>query len=532
MSTSDYAAPPSGRIDQWSVPRVPALSTEGWIVLALVVVAAVIRGLVIDTQSFWRDEALTAYEARLPFGAMVHVVTHIETTPPLYFGLIWIWGHLFGTTEIALRLPSAIAGVALVPVSYLCARELVSRRAGVLAAAFVAVNPFLIWYSQEARAYMLLTLLCGASLLWFIRARADADPRNLALWAVFSALAVTTHFFAGFLVFAEALWLLWIHRTRLVALAVAAVGFVQVAMLPFAVIDAGHGTSWIAHVPRLNRVSAAVAEWGVSILYERLRVHEGLYLGLIFVGLLALLILRGGDQPTRAAAKVAAALVAVVWLVPLVLAYLGEDYFLARNVMPAVVPVAVLIAIACTAPRARLWGGALAVALLALFSYATVDVQSHAWLERPDWRAVAHSLGPAEVPRAILASGGLAAQPLKSYMPGVDWTQPGTRRMVIQEIDVVGARKRFALRGVRVERPGPLLEAGALITPHGWPLPARAAPRGARLLARFRLQNWIVARFALRRPLDVTIDQLRALAPQYFLRTPDSLLVFMQPPDQ
>ncbi|HUE27438.1 MAG TPA: hypothetical protein VMP89_11745, partial [Solirubrobacteraceae bacterium] len=100
MSTSEY---PAGRIGRprasgpWSLDSLGAVSTEGWVVCALVVVAAAIRFLVIDNQSLWADEALTAYEARIPFGGMVNVVLHVETTPPLYFVLIWVWGHLFGT---------------------------------------------------------------------------------------------------------------------------------------------------------------------------------------------------------------------------------------------------------------------------------------------------------------------------------------------------------------------------------------------------------------------------------------------------
>ena len=64
-------------------------------------------------------------------------------------------------TEYGLRSLSALAGVATVPVAYLIGAELRGRRAGLMAAALVAVNPMLLWYSQEARAYALLVLLCA-----------------------------------------------------------------------------------------------------------------------------------------------------------------------------------------------------------------------------------------------------------------------------------------------------------------------------------------------------------------------------------
>ena len=176
MSTSEYPAtrapagsPASaGRARAISIRQIPV---DVWMVGALVVVAAAIRILTIDNQSFWSDEALTAYEAHLPFGAMINTVEHVETTPPCTSCSSWAWAHVFGTGEVALRSISTIAGIALVPIAYLAARDLVSRWAGVLAAAFVTVNPFLIWYSQEARAYMLLAFLCGASFLFFVRAR-------------------------------------------------------------------------------------------------------------------------------------------------------------------------------------------------------------------------------------------------------------------------------------------------------------------------------------------------------------------------
>ena len=460
---------------------------------------------------------------------MLGLVLHVETTPPLYFVLIWAWGHLFGTGEVALRLVSALAGIAVVPIAYLCGKELASRRAGVLAAAFVTVNPLLIWYSQEARAYMLLVALSGASFLWFARARRDPSTRNVAWWAVCSALALMTHFFAGFLVAVEAVWLLWVARTRLVAAAVAVVAVVEAAMMPFAVLDTSHGAGWIGAEPRVNRVSQAISEWGISILYRRTTIAAGLIAGAALVVVITALALLGGDRRTRNAVGVGAAVVAFVWLAPLALGVLSpaHDYFISRNMMPAIVPLAVVLAAGCAAPRTRLLGGALAAALLALFAIAAVRVQTHPYLERPNWRAVARALGPATVPRVILAANGTTADPLKIYLRGVHWSEPYGRTWVIEEVDVVGAIKRLSLlpehptdvHALRGRRRGPV----------GRPVPRYTAPRGTRLLARFKLDSWVLARFALRRPLRITLPRLAALAPRFFHRAPAKLLAFFQP---
>jgi 4-amino-4-deoxy-L-arabinose transferase-like glycosyltransferase len=433
---------------------------------------------------------------------------------------------VFGTGEIALRSVSAIAGVALVPIAYLAARELVSRWAGVLAAAFVTVNPFLIWYSQEARAYMLLACLCGASFLFFVRARSDPSRRNLISWAVFSALAVTTHFFAGFLIAPEALWLVWVARNRIAVVAVAAVGVVQLAVLPLAVTDTTHGPQWIARVPLRHRVASSILEWAVSLLQRRGTMSGAFLGGAVLLVLVALLVIVGGDGRTRRGAAVAAAIAGFVFLAPLALALVGQDYFLSRNEIPAFVPLATLLAAACAAPRMRAVGTGLAIALLAMFSAAAIYVQTHPFLERPDWRHVAHALGPPLAPRAIMAADGLTADPLKIYLPNVDWTAPRNRKVLISEVDVVGATKRIVLAPVAhlaVRREAPA-SAGT-----GRPLPRSTPPPGMRLLARFRVNNWVVAKFAFQHPRSLSIRQLSAMAPRFFRRAPAALLLFTEP---
>ena len=498
------------------------------VLIAVVAVAVVIRILTIDNQSIWTDEALTAYEAGLPLGRMVHVMLNVETTPPLYFLAVWAWAHVFGDGAVALRSFSTIAGIVLVPLAYQCGRELVSRWVGVLAAAFVAVNPFLIWYSQEARSYMLLTVLSAASFLWFLRARRELNRRHVVWWTVWSALALMTHYFAGFLVAVEALWLLWLNRTRLVVGAAAVLAVVQVAMIPFAASDASHGTAWVSAIPMHNRIGNAMAEWGVSIMFRRTNVSLAIGITAALAAVVAGLVLISGDRRTRQAVKVTAIIAAFVWLAPIALKAVGQDYFLSRNVMPAVTPVVVLLAAACLAPRTRLLGGVLAGVLLGLFCWSGIRVQTHPYLERPNWRSVARAIGPASVPRVVLAADGTTADPLKIYLPHVPWTVPLSRKLWVSEIYVVGATKRLPLaqtspRDVtRLNRP--------IKTVLGSPTPAFRAPRGAVLVRRFPLHNWIVGQYELTRPVRLDYGQVYTMARRFFHKAPRDLLVFFEHP--
>jgi len=467
--------------------RVASGSVEAWLLAGVTGVGAWLRFATLGAQSYWFDEAQAAHELHLSFGSMLSSMVLHETNPPLYFVLGWLWARVFGTGEVGLRSLSALVGTALIPIAYLCGRELVSRRAGLVAAALTALSPFMIWYSQEAREYMLLALLSGLSLLYFARAWRDPSGRNIALWAVFSALAVLTHFFAGFLVAPEAVWLLYVIRNRTIALAVGAVAAVQVALLPLLVSQAGNSLLGFITGTRLStRIQQVPVAFGLGNLYESPAVRYGLLGAAVLAGAVIVLLLIGSDSNQLRGAGAAAALAAVVLLVPLVLALVGEDYYIPRALMPAWIPLAVVVAAACAAPRARYGGAVLAVILLASFVYAQVKVSDTPRYQRPDWRGVARALGTTAGTRAIVAyDGSLATDPLATYLPRVPWTQSSNGAVTVGEVDVVGYR---------------------------WQTLGRPLPAGAGLISAKAVDDFVVDRFSIGRSRSLTRAQIAATA--------------------
>ena len=107
-------------------------------------------------------------------------------------------------------------------------------------------------------------------------------------------------------------------------------------------------------------------------------------------------------------------------LVPLVVAVLGKDYYIPRALIPAWIPLVVVIGAACTAPRLRIPGGILAGVLLTGFVLAQVKISGDPQYQRPDWRGVAQALGAPSGTRAIIADDGtLATDPLITYVHGI-----------------------------------------------------------------------------------------------------------------
>ena len=111
------------------------------------------RVRVATSRGLWVDEAISVSQAQLPFGEMLADCTTTDVHPPLHHALLWVTVRLFGTSEFAVRLPSLIAGVALVPAMCWVGSVLYDRRTGWVAAMLAAIAPFCVWYSQEARMY-------------------------------------------------------------------------------------------------------------------------------------------------------------------------------------------------------------------------------------------------------------------------------------------------------------------------------------------------------------------------------------------
>jgi 4-amino-4-deoxy-L-arabinose transferase-like glycosyltransferase len=413
---------------------VRSRSRSFWIVAGLTVAAAGLRFATLGLQSYHHDEIVTA--SRVLRGSFWHAMDAVgfsESAPPLYYAAAWLWTQATGTGEVGLRSLSALAGVATVPVAFLLGAELRGRAAGILAAALVAVNPMLIWYSQEARAYALLALLTSLSLLYFIRGLEHGRRRDLTLWGLVSGLALATHYFAVFPIVAEAAWLLY-RRRREVARGLAVLAAFGLALAPLAIHQMSYGhAEWISNFTLGHRLWEMGVTFTVGETGDVIARPERPLLALVPVAAIAaslfLLAWRGSRAERRAAGPPLAVAAATVGI-PLALALLapGKDYVLARNLLPALPPLLVVVAIGLTLRRARRVGAVVAAVLVAYSLGFSVWAAVTPALQRPDWEAVASALGEPDTPRAMvtwtigeaslryyLSTGSLQARPSEGF---------------------------------------------------------------------------------------------------------------------
>jgi hypothetical protein len=365
-----------------------------------VLVGALLRFATLDLQSYRYDEAVTVGRVLHPdLFSTLSAVPRSESTPPLYYLVAWIWSRPVGTGEVWMRSLSALAGTASIIIVYLGAVALpLPRRAGLIAAATVAVSPVLTWFSQDARAYALVFLLTALSFLFFARARRGSARRDLAWLAVFSALAIATHYFAGFVVVAEGVLLIVEAHRRRVVVAVSAVVVAVALLTPIALRQSTNAhAGWISRQPLEQRLEGA----GTKLLGGDNGEEHGtrqpgpIPLGVplaLAVAAIALLLWRG-DREERRGAGVAALVGCGAVAMPLSLGLLGADYFDGRNLLPMFVPLLIVAGAGFGVRRAG-WAGPGLTAAFCLCSLAfTIEIDRLPRLQREDLRNAAAEVG-------------------------------------------------------------------------------------------------------------------------------------------
>lgn len=196
---------------------------SAWLALAAIaLLGAALRFYALGKDSFWMDELIRVTESRMNSFAELRAFLRGDVHPPGYILLLTAVTRCAGGSEWDYRLPSALAGVLVIPILFLLGNRLYSHREGLAAAAFTAVLWCPISYSQEAAPYMILiALTAGATCLWLplvdeLRETGRVRFGLAAGYAVCASLAYYTHFFGIFFFGLQAVasFLLCLRRPR------------------------------------------------------------------------------------------------------------------------------------------------------------------------------------------------------------------------------------------------------------------------------------------------------------------------------
>lgn len=190
-------------------PASQPSSTTALILLLLTIGGAWLRLSHLGAKSLWLDEGATVALARASWQHFAWVWWHGEASlQTIYFLLMRGWVQL-GSSEAFLRLPSALFGIASIPLTYVAGRKFIGAMPSLVAAALLAFSPSAVYYSQEARSYSLGISLVLLTTYFFVSAVEENRTRDWVLWAICGITAFYSHDLAALVLVAQVASLLF-----------------------------------------------------------------------------------------------------------------------------------------------------------------------------------------------------------------------------------------------------------------------------------------------------------------------------------
>ncbi len=373
-------------------PLIRSANRPDVIAVAIITaLAAAVRLRHLGEQSIWVDEAASATRATMPLHAMWHLIGTRETNMALYFLILRVWIDLFGQSEAALRLPSALASIATVPVLYCAGRQMFGATAGIVAALLFALAPSSVYYAQEARGYSMEALGVAGSLLFFVKVLDRPSTANLAGWTLTTGFAIYCHSLAATIIPAE-LVVLPLGRLRTLPwrrLGIA-LGALTVLVVPYLALLVHNDHGQIDWVGPLTWVSAADALY-FGIANELWLDASGhfMVLATVFGMLLGLVgFVRAWDESREKAIPYALAASAVVVPVTLIgLASFRNNLLYYRYLVFTTPAVCLFISGGIAALRGWRIQTIALVVLVTVFAWHTSHTLQY--VQREPWREVA-----------------------------------------------------------------------------------------------------------------------------------------------
>jgi mannosyltransferase len=255
----------------------------------------------LGSSSLFVDEVYSWGNANVPLGDLIDRLRDNEVTPAAYFAALHAWvGWLGADSDWAMRLPSALCAIALVPVLYDLGRRLAGTTAGVAAALLGALSPLVLDYAQQMRVYAAAMLVCALVAACALRAAERDDGRWAVAAGLLAALALAMHYTSAFATGPFLVWLVlrrslpgWARAGAVVPLGVVGLAFLplmldqlesgrQAAISPFARLTLENslkvlGTPWDSRPEDpvvLHALAAALTVGAVAWLFARRRQAE------------------------------------------------------------------------------------------------------------------------------------------------------------------------------------------------------------------------------------------------------------------
>lgn len=211
------------------------------ILIGILLVSFGLRVYQLGYQSLRGDEGATYIYSARPLGQLFEIVRFSDPHPPLYYTLMHGWIAVGGDTEFALRFFSVITGILLIASMAALGKMIIGPRLGLIVALLVGLNPYHIFYAQDARSYPLATLLGVWATIALWQALRGNAWRHWIAYGICVLALMHTHYYAVFIVVFQGVFVIWDWwRRRRFPLRYVVVGVIDVLLfLPWLILSWG-----------------------------------------------------------------------------------------------------------------------------------------------------------------------------------------------------------------------------------------------------------------------------------------------------
>ena len=267
------------------------LKNKHILLICIICIGALLRFWHLGKWSFWIDEVLTVMDAKefTLTNSPINPIPYLAAKLSVFIGEML--SFMPGSGEWNSRLIFCIAGILSIPIVYSLGQTLYNSRVGLLAAAFVTLSNWHLFWSQNARSYI-LTFLFAALAAWFFYRSLENDSTLLTLCALISCIClILSHLLAAAIVPALAVYAIFQLYTkhnlkRWINL--------LLFFLPFAI-----PVLMLIHPQIRGYISSGWGhnEWGRSPLYIILTIVQGVSIPIAITAFFAVIV-KSIDRPT------------------------------------------------------------------------------------------------------------------------------------------------------------------------------------------------------------------------------------------
>ncbi len=192
-----------------------------WLLL-ITLLAAALRFYKLGAWSFWIDEIYTINHAMAHFSTPQLILEHIPPNRnwvPVSIILTAQALNAWGVHEWSARLASAIIGILTIPILYIPTKRVFNSHVALIAMLLLAISPWHIFWSQNARFYTSLMLFYSLALFSFYFGIEKDEPKYLFLFFILVYFAASERLIALFIFpamifYLGALWILKFEKPK------------------------------------------------------------------------------------------------------------------------------------------------------------------------------------------------------------------------------------------------------------------------------------------------------------------------------